>query len=266
MQTLSAQRTKYGAIYVAPEDLPPDPARLTVLLDDSLAEWHGRGIPAIWLAIPREHGDLIPVAVAAGFEFHHCSRDLLVLTRRLDPAAVLPHYASHTVGVGAVVLSKQREVLTVLERNDAKKRPDYWKLPGGMLEPGEHVAAGAVREIREETAVETRFDGILGMRHHHRGQFGTSNLYIVCRLTPLAGKILVDGTELADARWMPVEDFLANPGVGPLSRRAVETALAATPLQNVTLPDYMDGPASYEVFFSPSSKPPQSSPDRDNGA
>lgn len=250
MPTLPSRRNKYGGVYVQADDLPRDPQRLAALLAASLCEWRSQDAPVAWLAIPATLAGLIPVAVEAGFRFHHARGNLLVLQQRLEAGAAVPHYASHTVGVGAVVIADDARLLAVLERNDEHARPDYWKLPGGMLEPGEDIAAGAVREVLEETAIETRFLGLLGMRHHHRGQFGTSNLYVVCRLEALGREIRADPSELADAVWMPLDDFLRNPGVGPLSRRAVEAALSQRLLPAVELANYMDGPDSYEVFFA----------------
>ena len=55
------------------------------------------------------------------------------------------------VAAGAVVLRRGDEVLLV-------HRPKYddWSFPKGKQDPGEHVAATAVREVLEETGVEIR--------------------------------------------------------------------------------------------------------------
>jgi len=54
------------------------------------------------------------------------------------------------VGVGAVVV-KDGRVLLVRRGHEPSK--GQWSLPGGMLELGEGLMAGAVREVEEETGL-----------------------------------------------------------------------------------------------------------------
>lgn len=55
------------------------------------------------------------------------------------------------VGVGAVVLTSDRQVLLVRRRHEPLA--GQWSLPGGALELGETLEAGTAREILEETGV-----------------------------------------------------------------------------------------------------------------
>ena len=249
MDILPGVINKYGGLHLASDDLPGDADGFRERLAYSLPLWSGQGIPVVWLPLSRAQAPLVSIACDCGFDFHHCTADTLMLTCRLAPDAVVPPYASRTVGAGGVVLDSAGELLTVLEAYEANVRPQYWKLPGGMIEPGEHVADGVVREVREETGVETRFEGLLGLRHHHRGQFGTSNIYFICKLTPLTHAITTDHTELAKATWMPARDYLANEHIGPLNRRAVQAALNGNPLSGIKLDNYMDGSDAYEIFL-----------------
>lgn len=249
MDSLPGVLNKYGGLYLASEDMPADPASFRERLAFSLERWAGEGIPVVWLSLSRDRVDHIPHACKCGFSYHHCTADMLMLIYRLEPTAVVPPYASRTIGVGGVVLSPAGALLTVLEKTEAHVRPQYWKLPGGMLEPGEHIADGVTREVREETGIETRFEGVLGLRHHHRGQFGTSNIYFICKLTPLTEAITTDHSELTRAVWMPVQDYLDNAHIGVLNRRAVQAALSAGPLAGVKLEGYMGGPEAYEIFL-----------------
>lgn len=190
--------------------------------------------------------------MAQGFELHHCSTNELTLTRRLIHDAYVPQFATHTIGVGAVVLWENREVLTVVEAVDMVDRPRHFKLPGGMLERGEHIADGVVREVLEETGVRTGFEGLLAMRHHHRGQFDVANIYAVCRLRPLTRDITIDEVEIGRALWMPVDEYLSLDSVLPLNKRVVAAAAALEPkmLKSIKVPGYMGAPEDLKILVA----------------
>src|SRR5699024_8205032 len=113
-------------------------------------------------------------AMDLGFALHHCRNETVMLVRRLVDGAYIPEACTHSIGAGGLVLSDDGHILVVLEKRDRTTRPDHLKLPGGMLERREHVADAAMREVHEETGIRTEFRGLVGMRHHHRGQFGAS--------------------------------------------------------------------------------------------
>lgn len=245
---LKAVTNKYGGVFVSGDDLPETSAAFEAALRRSIGTWESHSAKVAWMQIPSRRTNLLPVALACGFEFHHCQRDELMLVKRIIPDSYVPLASTHTIGVGAVVLSENRELLTVLEQRDVTTRPGYFKLPGGMLEAGEHLAGGAVREVHEETGIRTEFQGLLSLRHHHRGQFGASNIYAVCMLRPLDFEIRIDRAEIGKASWTPVDEYLASTEVGVYNKRVVRAALSAEPLASVKIDGYMDGPDAYEIF------------------
>lgn len=103
-------------------------------------------------------------------------------------------------------MNDEREVLLVKDKHEGA----MWKFPGGLADVGEGIGEAAVREVWEETGVEAEFRSVLSMRHQHEVQFGNSDMYFVCRLMPKEGGV-VDITkcthEIADACWMPLEQF-----------------------------------------------------------
>lgn len=245
---LTAVKNKYDGIFVKSDALPESKEMLDGLLKESIFEWTLQGIKVIWLQISSQKCELIQTAINNGFEFHHCSSSELMLTKCLITNSYVPPFSTHTIGVGGVVLSENREILTVLERMDLVARPQYYKLPGGMLERGEHISEGVVREVYEETGIKSEFQGLLSFRHHHRGQFSTSNIYAVCLLKPLSFDISIDETEIGKAMWISVDDYLLSEGVGQYNKLVVKAAISSKPLASVKIDGYMDNPSDYEIY------------------
>ena len=92
----------------------------------------------------------------------------------------------------------------------ASSRPNFWKLPTGLVEQGEDVPDAATREVFEETGVRTEFVSVLGIRHGHNAPFGKSDLFFLCALKIADGQqthpIIVQETELAAAEWRDPAD------------------------------------------------------------
>ena len=82
------------------------------------------------------------------------STDPLTPVRRRYPDAPL-------VGVAAAVFDAAGRVLLV--QRGRPPRTGSWGLPGGLLELGETLAAGAQREVLEECGVETAIGDIAGV-------------------------------------------------------------------------------------------------------
>jgi ADP-ribose pyrophosphatase YjhB (NUDIX family) len=251
MTLLQATRNKYDGIYIHPDTLPVGIKEFEEMLGNSLQHWTSDNIRLVWLFFPAAHAHLVPAAISHGFAYHHCTGSEIMMVRRLVKSAAIPSFATHTIGAGGIVISPQQNILTVVERRDREFRPGHYKLPGGMLEPGEHIADGVVREVFEETGIRTEFQGLVGFRHHHSGQFGTSNIYAVCLLTPLGYDIVIDEAEISEAVWMPVDEYLQNSDVGLYNRHVVSAALSGSPLGSVKIDGYRDGPDDYEVYSPP---------------
>ncbi|MCI0581210.1 MAG: NUDIX domain-containing protein [Chloroflexi bacterium] len=247
MNQLEATGDSFGGVTIRQECLPTSAEQFATLLDSSLIVWGKQGIKLVWLTIPIEKTTFVPIAVAAGFFFHHCSEDQITLVNRLVDNAFIPTAATHFIGAGAVVLSEGNELLVVLERHES--RPGFYKLPGGLLNPDEHIAEAVVREVFEETAVQTQFESLLCLGHLHRWQYGKSNVYFVCRLLPLTYEITVDETEIAQAVWMPLEEYLGSPSVGAFNKRIVEATLNTDGLKLSTIEGLEVDRSQFEVYL-----------------
>ena len=250
---LEATTDFWGGVTPLPNALPLMP-EFEWALASSLTLWRERGLKVAWLKLLLKHAPLIPVAVAAGFRFHHSGEAYLMLTLRLQAGAFVLPFASHYVGAGGAVLNERRELLVVLELYHAKTRPKAYKLPGGLLEPGETITKGVMREVFEETGVRTRFKSLVSFGHMQSYHFGKSTLYFVCRLEPFTEKITVEKSEIAEAFWIPVEEFLESEHVNEFEKRIVRAALGREGLTVSSLEKDGDLPAIPEIFTLPGSE------------
>jgi 8-oxo-dGTP pyrophosphatase MutT (NUDIX family) len=234
----------FGGVVVSPETLTDSAELFGGQLGRSLAAWKAAGHNLVWLEVPASKASLIPVAVESGFVFHHADESGVTMTRRLVDAAYFPPYATHYIGVGGVVLNDAEELLVVSERYRRRSAGPSYKLPGGALHPGEHLVDGVVREIAEETGVRTKFESVVCFRHWHDYRFGKSDIYFVCRLSPLSDSISRQVEEIDECRWMPVQEYLAADNVSTFNKRIVRAAMDS----NGVAPTPMDGYDDHSRF------------------
>lgn len=240
---------RFRGLELDPGQLPEDVPTWIRILPAALREWRAAGLALVWLKVPIAQARLIPAAVARGFAFHHSQPDYLMLALALEPDAFIPPYATHYIGAGGVVIDAEDNLLVVSERFRRDRSRPYWKLPGGALHPGEHLAACAMREVWEETGIRTEFSHLAAFRHWHGYRFGQSDIYVVCRLQPLSRTITRCEREIEQCVWMPLAEFLASPDAGAFNRAIVRAALAEPRLARAELPRGMR-PAQHEAFFA----------------
>ncbi|XP_029107461.1 nucleoside diphosphate-linked moiety X motif 6 [Scleropages formosus] len=197
-----------------------------LLLRDSVRRWKAEGRVAVWLRVPVSHGRLLPAAASQGFAFHHARGDRATLSLWLGPGTCrLPDFATHQVGVAGAVLDESNgKVLVVQDKNKTK---NAWKFPGGLSNPGENIGVTAVREVFEETGVRAEFRSLLSIRqqHNHPGAFGMSDMYLICRLSPLTFRINFCRLECLRCEWMEVGELARTGDTTPITSRVAKLLL-----------------------------------------
>jgi len=249
MELLASAPDMFGGVIVEPDELPEDPDDFRAALARSLERWRAESKRLAWIDVPLRLAPLIPVAVDAGFVFHHSGEDHLMLTCRLVEGAFIPGHATHYIGAGGVVLNERNELLVVCERHRRTAQP-YYKLPGGALQAGEHLVDGVIREVLEETGIQTRFDSLVCFRHWHGYRYGKSDIYFVCRLSPLSEEVTMQAEELEECLWMSVEDYLNSDLVSAFNKRIVQAAMSGQGVRSEWVEGYAD-PSRYEFFMPP---------------
>ncbi|WP_291860148.1 NUDIX domain-containing protein [Marinilabilia sp.] len=174
----------------------------------------------IWIRIPSYKADFIPILTKLHFEFHHCDGQDLMLIRKMMPDVLVPTTKNFIVGVGAIVVCDGK-LLVIKDKFYAG-----YKLPGGHIDKDESIKGALKREVYEETGVGIEFESIVNIGHFRNGQFGESNLYIVCTARALSKEIYVnDSSEIAEARWIFPEVFLRSKEVNNYNKSVVKAAI-----------------------------------------
>jgi hypothetical protein len=111
------------------------PSEFGQRLGKSLDTWAAQGLCAIWLPVPLDRANLIPVAAEHHFVFHHARAHQVMMTRWLPGLAepdMTPAAASTTLGVGCLVLNSLGQCLVVQARGNthlrARKRSSRFPL------------------------------------------------------------------------------------------------------------------------------------------
>ncbi|XP_058112488.1 nudix hydrolase 2-like isoform X2 [Magnolia sinica] len=211
VQLLIGVDDAYGGVTVDMK-IAMDPATFLSSLRASLLQWKQQGKKGVWIKLPIELVNLVQPAVEEGFWYHHAEPNYLMLAYWIpDTVHTLPINATHRVGIGAFVMNDKGEVLVVQENSGHFRGTDVWKFPTGVIDEGEDIAAGAVREVKEETGIDTEFVEILAFRQSHKAFFGKSDIFFVCMLRPLSFDIQRQELEIEAAQWMPFEEYSAQP-------------------------------------------------------
>lgn len=217
---------QFGGITVDPSTLPENAPEFQQEISLLIRQYSQKQL--LWVKIALEKSHLIPVLTTHGFEFHHCEEHFITLVRKQHPGAFVPTTKNYIVGVGAIV--RNQDCLLVIK----DRFQSGYKLPGGHVDKDETIKEALKREVWEETGIEVAFESILNVGHFRNGQFGESNIYMVCTAKPLSTDIHIrDTSEIVDACWMHIDEFLQMPEVNNYNKSVVRAALANKELKLV---------------------------------
>jgi ADP-ribose pyrophosphatase YjhB (NUDIX family) len=104
------------------------------------------------------------------------------------------------VGVGAVVVEEGRVLLV---RRGTEPLKGQWSLPGGLLELGESLTGGVVREVREETGLIVEPVELVELldRIHREGEKVRYHYVIADYLCSVTGGSLQAASDADAVRW-----------------------------------------------------------------
>ncbi|KAE9602095.1 hypothetical protein Lal_00049642 [Lupinus albus] len=214
IQLLKSTNDDHGGVIVELDDAhnPMDSTSFLSILRPSISHWKHLGKRGVWVKLPIHLVNLVETLVKEGFWYHHAEPKYLMLVHWIPQiGSTIPANASHRVGVGALVVNQNREILVVQEKSGRFQGTGFWKFPTGVVDQGEDIYVAAVREVKEETGVDSEFVEILAFSQSHKTFFEKSDLYFVCLMRPLSLDIQIQETEIEAAQWMPFDEYAAQP-------------------------------------------------------
>jgi 8-oxo-dGTP diphosphatase len=128
------------------------------------------------------------------------------------------------VAVGAVVVDQSRVLLVRRGREPLK---GHWSLPGGLLEVGEALADGLVREVSEETGLTVEPVELIELldRIHRDGERVRYHYVIADYLCHVVSGELTAASDADAARWVERAEWNSHSALklDPVTVRVIET-------------------------------------------
>ena len=130
------------------------------------------------------------------------------------------------VGVGAVVVNDGRVLLV---RRGTEPLKGQWSLPGGLLELGESLTGGVVREVLEETGLVVEPVELVELldRIHREGEKVRYHYVIADYLCRVTGGSLQAASDADAVRWAERAEWNSDPlrqtpDLDPVTVRVIE--------------------------------------------
>jgi 8-oxo-dGTP diphosphatase len=103
---------------------------------------------------------------------------------------------------GAIL--KDRKILLIKRKNEPFK--GKWALPGGFVEYGEKVEDAVVREVSEETSLETKIIDIIGV-YSDPNRDPRGHIVTVVYLLDIQGGKLQSNDDASDAKYFDLDNL-----------------------------------------------------------
>jgi len=149
----------------------------------------------------------------------HCGKPLqkkIIENRSRSTCPTCPyiHWGDYSLGVGGVLWHNNKVLLVQRQHNPGK---GMWTIPGGYVDHEESIGKAIIREIHEETGIDTLPLSIIALRDRPDERHDT---YIVFRMQLLGGTLQAQPGEVSNLGFFTLEECSFLP-VASLSLSAI---------------------------------------------
>lgn len=122
--------------------------------------------------------------------------------------------------VSLIIINENKEILLVQHK---KGNRFYWVLPGGRIEYGEDFATCAVRELKEETNLDVKFEKVVFLSEAIAPDRSRHIINIYATAKVMGGELKL-GIEpvLVDAAYKPIEELKKITLYPPVANQILE--------------------------------------------
>lgn len=126
-----------------------------------------------------------------------------------------------SISAGGVCFRNDEVLLVKIEYGP---NSGMWMIPGGFVEIGESIEDAAIREVREETGLETEIVRMISLRSgtQERKEGIQTSLYIVFEVMYKSGIVKKDGHEISDVRYWSIDEVMDSDQIIDLSKEIIK--------------------------------------------
>lgn len=121
------------------------------------------------------------------------------------PDCSFVHWGEFSLGVGGIVWQEDKVLLVQRAQNPGKGN---WTIPGGYVDQKERISEAIVRELREETGLETEPVSLIALRDRPGNKH---DMYMIFLLRYLGGELKPQREEVSDIGFFTIEECLTLP-------------------------------------------------------
>ena len=153
------------------------------------------------------------------------------------------------LGASGIVMNSKGEWLVVKKTYGGLK--GMWSLPAGFVEGDETADNAAIREVKEETGLDCKLEGMVGFRTGILNGNISDNMVIFLLRPEHEDQLLIpQEKEISEVAWKTPFELKDNPDVSAMIKEIAERAIESGLMEMEQMdPGEWFGYTSYKLFY-----------------